>query len=267
MRCPSCGEDNLSSIGLCKKCGKPLVPSSRVGRTPTASQRPVAFGSARTLAAEQSIAMPRDIDYKDIPKKMKFDYERAVRDPSGRTLAAIQALIVQIENPQPDVRKLMFDASNLISHQFGIMDIAMGQKGSDGLFRYEVLVGPRDDAIAERKKIAYKKEEFYDAGPYKGYWISRYTKLYLSEDHPYTDLETTTYNRPILLKDTKRRLPTEALEGDYLDVCIFDAKNELIGWIEISGTRTGQLPDVTAIRWIEIMGSIIGIALRMRSGH
>jgi len=265
MRCPVCGEQNISSVGLCKKCGKPLVPSIRMGGTQTASQRPAAFGSTRVPIPEPSTAKPVAVDYKDIPRKMKLDYDRAVREQSGRTLAAVQALMQQIESPQPDVRKLMLDASNLISRQFGISNVAAGLKGPDGLFRYDILVGFREDAVSERKKIAYKKEDFYDAGPYKGYWISRYTKLYLSEDHPYTDFEATAYNRPILLKDSKRRSLNESIEGDYIDVYIFDANNELIGWIETSGTRTGQMPDATSIRWMELMGCIIGIALRSKA--
>jgi len=264
MRCPSCGEENLSSIGLCKKCGKPLAASSRVRGTHAVPQRPVTFGTAREPAIDLDAGRPIDVDYKDIPKKLKFDYERAVRDLNGRTLAAVQALMQQIESPQPDARNLMLDASNLISRQFGISNVSVGLKGSDGLFRYDIMVGLREDAIAERKKIAYKKEEFYDAGPYKGYWISRYTKLYLAEDHPYADSDQGAYNRPILLKDSKRRLPNEALEGDYINVHIFDANNELVGWIETSGTRTGQLPDATSIRWMELMGCIIGIALRKK---
>ncbi|MBU1913911.1 MAG: hypothetical protein ABIE25_08715 [Thermoplasmatota archaeon] len=265
MRCPNCGEENISFIGLCKKCGKSLAPPYRFGGTRIAPQRPVASSSTKAPTPEPSTAKPGPVDYKDIPKKMKFDYERAVREQSGRTLAAVQALMQQIESPQPDVRKLMLDASNLISRQLGIMNVAVGLKGPDGLFRYDIMVGLREDAVAERKKIAYKKEEFYDAGPYKGYEISRYTRLYLSEDHPYADLEAGAYNRPILLKDSKRRSPNEALEGDYVDVHIFDANNELIGWIETSGTRTGQLPDATAIRWMELMGCIIGIALRKKA--
>jgi len=241
-----------------------LSPSVRVGGTQTASQKPSAFVSTRAQAPERSTAKPRDIDYRDIPRKIKLDYEHIVTDQSGRTLAAVQALMQQIESPQPDVRKLMLDASNLISRQFGISNVSVGLRGSDGLFRYDIMVGLREDAVAERKKIAYKKEEFYDAGPYKGYWISRYTKLYMSEDHPYADSDTGAYNRPILLKDSKRRSPNEALEADYIDVYIFDANNELIGWIETSGTRTGQLPDATAIRWMELMGCIIGIALRKK---
>jgi hypothetical protein len=215
----------------------------------------------------QDTARPRDVDYKDIPKRMKFDYEHTVKDQGGRTLATVQALIQQIESPQPDVHKIMLDACNLISRQFGIMNTAIGLKGPDGLFRYDIMVGFREDAVADRRKTVYKKEDFYDAGPYKGYWISRYTKLYLSEDHPYTDNEAASYNRPILLKETKRRSPNDSLEGDYVDVCIFDANNELIGWIEISGTRTGQLPDVASIRWMELIGSIIGIAARKQTAR
>jgi len=264
MRCPSCDEYNISSAGPCRKCGKPLSPSGRTGVTQTASPRPGTYVGTRAHAPERSTAKPRDIDYKDIPRKMKLDYEHTVTDQGGRMLAAVQALMQQIESPQPDVRKLMLDASNLISRQLGIMNVAVGLKGPDSLFRYDIMVGLREDAVAGRKKIAYKKEEFYDAGPYKGYEISRYTRLYLSEDHPYDDLDAGAYNRPILLKDSKRRSPNESLEGDYVDVHVFDANNELVGWIEVSGTRTGQLPDATAIRWMELMGCIIGIALRKK---
>lgn len=262
MRCPSCGEQNIRSVGSCRKCGKPLTPLKLMGGARIESQRPDSFGSTRVLTPEPDTAKPVAVDYKDIPRRLKSEYERAIRVPSERTLPAVQALMRQIESPQPDVRKLMLDASNLISRQFGISNVSVGLKGSDGLFRYDIMVGLREDAVAGRKKIAYKREEFYDAGPYKGYWISRYTKLYLSEDHPYADSDEGAYSRPILLKDSKRRSPNEALEGDYLNVHIFDANNELIGWIETSGKRTGQLPDATAIRWMELMGCIIGIALR-----
>lgn len=265
MRCPNCGEENISSIGLCKKCGKSLAPPNRFSGTRIAPQRPVASSSTKVPTPEPSTAKPEPVDYKDIPKKLKSDYERAVREQSGRTLAAVQALMQQIESPQPDVRKLMLDASNLISRQFGISNVAVGLKGPDGLFRYDILVGFREDAIAERKKIAYRKEDFYDAGPYKGYWISRYTKLYFSEDHPYAEFEAAAYNRPILLKDSKRRSLNESIEGDYVDVYIYDANNELIAWIETSGTRTGQMLDATSIRWMELMGCIIGVALRKKS--
>jgi hypothetical protein len=267
MRCTNCGEENLRSIGPCKKCGKPLVASGRIGGTQPVPPKPVVFGNAKEPVHDQDTARPRDVDYKDIPKRMKFDYEHYVKDQSGRTLAAVQALMQQLENPQPDVRKMMLDACNLISRQFGIMNTACGLRGPDGLFRYDILVGFRENVVAERRKTVYKKEDFYDAGPYKGYWISRYTKLYLSEDHPYADNETASYNRPILLKDPKRRSPNDSVEGDYVDVCIFDANNELIGWIETSGTRTGQLPDAAAIRWMELIGSIIGIAARKQTGR
>lgn len=251
-------------MGLCKKCGKPLTSYKRAVGAPIATPRSGAFGSPGTQATERSTAKPQNVDYRDVPKKLKFDYEHAIGDQSGRTLAAVQTLMGQIESPQPDVRKLMLDASNLISRQFGISNVAIGLKGPDGLFRYDILVGFREDAVAERKKIAYKKDEFYDAGPYKGYWLSRYSKLYLAEDHPYADFEAPAYNRPILLKDSRRRSSNDALEGDYLDVYIFDANSDLIGWIETSGKRIGQLPDAMDIRWIELIGCIIGIALRKR---
>ncbi|MGQ9586871.1 MAG: hypothetical protein ACUVT7_00610 [Thermoplasmata archaeon] len=217
----------------------------------------------RTLVAERKVARPEDFDYRDIPKKMKFDYEHALKDQTGRAIEGVHALMQHLEKSQVDVRKLMQEAGNLIYRQFGIMNVGLGLRGPDGLYRYDVLVGFRDDAVERRKSTAYRKEEFYDAGPYKGYWLSKYTKLYLSEDHPWANSETNAYNRPILL-GSKRRAVNEAIEGDYIDIHIFDGNDDLLGWIEISGTRTGFLPDVTTIRWIEIIGSIIGAAVRLQ---
>lgn len=244
-----------------------MAPAIRIGGTPSGAARPVTIAPAKPIVRDEGPVKPRDVDYKDIPKKMKFDYEHALKDQIGRSIPAVQALLQQLEAHQPDVHRLMQEASNLISRQFGIMNIAIGLRGADGLYRYDTLVGFREDAITERRRIAYKKEEFYDAGPYKGYWISKYTKVYLSEDHPYADFETPAYNRPILLKNSRRKSLAESLEGDYIDVCMMDENNEPLGWIEVSGTRTGQFPDAMAIRWIEIIGTIIGVAVRMQKGR
>ena len=61
-----------------------------------------------------------------------------------------------------------------------------------------------------------------------------------------------------------RHSPEDCLEADYIDVHIFGGKDDLVGWIEASGTLTGKLPDVNAIRWMEMIASILGVALSHR---
>lgn len=65
----------------------------------------------------------------------------------------------------------------------------------------------------------------------------------------------------------RRLSPSDSLEADYIDIWIQGVNGKLLGWIEISGTRTAKLPDVLTIRQIEIIASIIGAALVQRGAR
>ena len=65
-----------------------------------------------------------------------------------------------------------------------------------------------------------------------------------------------------MLKQTRKELD-DTIEGDYLDILVFDGKNEVCGYIEISGTKEGKLPDAKTIKWLEVTGSIIGFAIQI----
>jgi len=134
------------------------------------------------------------------------------------------------------------------------------EKKWDGLYRYEVMVGARADAEKAFRRIAYTADDFRENSKYKGTSLSKYSKLFLAEDSPYADGEKDSYSRPILL-GMKRGSMTESLEGDYLDVHIYGMEDDLVGWIELSGTKTGNIPDVTTIRWVELISKIIGTAI------
>jgi len=41
--------------------------------------------------------------------------------------------------------------------------------------------------------------------------------------------------------------------------------DEILGWIELAGTTTMKLPDMSAIRWIEFIGQIIAAAVAYQS--
>ena len=58
-----------------------------------------------------------------------------------------------------------------------------------------------------------------------------------------------------------RRALDDSIEGDYLDINILGSDDELLGWIEISGTVTGKLPDIATIRTIEGMASVLALAI------
>ena len=80
---------------------------------------------------------------------------------------------------------------------------------------------------------------------------------------PYKDDEIGSYDRAALL-GMRRLTPSDSLEADYIDIWIQGVNGKLLGWIEISGTRTAKLPDIMTIKQIEVIASVIGAALVKR---
>lgn len=207
------------------------------------------------------------VDHRYIPGKMKLDYLHSIRDTNMKRLDGLQSLLVHFASAQLNIDALLQEAASLITRQAMIDSVSIGLRDpKDGLYRYRAMSGFRDDAIEAHKRIAYRKEQFFDDSEFIGADISRQSRLYLAEDNLLTESEQKAFNRPVLLT-MKRRTATESLEGDYIDVRILGAFDDLLGWIEISGTRTMQLPDTAAIRWVEVIASIIGAAVMYKTAR
>ncbi len=209
------------------------------------------------------------VDHRDIPLRLKFEYSHTLKDQTQKALESIQDLLAHFTKPVLDLNELMAEVAETLRKQFGIDNVAIGLKSAeDGKYRYVVNSGLREEAVQNRAKIAYTLDDFYKDGAYNGTFISKYSKVYLAEDNEYKDIERMAYNRPLLL-GLKRRSLNDSLEADYIDSLILGLNEELLGWIEISGTRTGKLPDAVTIRWAETAAAIISVAIRcdkMRRG-
>lgn len=208
----------------------------------------------------REVTMPGPIDYRDIPRKMKLEYNFPAAGKTYKILDQISGLLAYFQKPQISLRELMTDAANLMAKQFSLKEVSIGLRQSDGDYRYEVMVGYRPETEAATKKLAYTYGQFTDASIYKGTMISKYTKVFLAEDNPWLDSEKEAYNLPSLLGMTRRSLDDYS-EGDYTDIHILGRNDEIVGWIELSGTTTGKLPDMSAIRWMEFIGMIIAAAV------
>jgi hypothetical protein len=199
-----------------------------------------------------------------IPDKLKFDYIHGALEPVYRSLEGIQSLLRHLRGSKVEIDALLQEAANLISRQYGIAEVAIGLRDpKDGLYRYRAIAGFRNHAAAGHKALAYTKDQFYDGSEFNGSDISKYSRIYLEEDNVPTEEEKKAYNRPALFA-RRRPSETDSLEGDYIDVRILGEGEDLLGWIEMSGTRTMKLPDISTIRWVEVIASIIAVALNKR---
>ena len=238
MKCPACGTEAPANSSTCVRCGKILVAVGRESAKPSAK-----------------------VDHNEIARRMKFDYAHGAKDKNERALDGMFTLLSHFQKPHLDLNSLLLDSANFIQKQLGIANVSIGLKSpSDGLYRYEVIVGFRSDAEAAEKRLAYTEKQFLDDTEYKGTMIGRVSKLYLAEDMHYKHDEIESYDRSALL-GMRRLTPSDSLEADYIDIWILGVNGALLGWIEISGTRTAKLPDIMTIKQIEIIAAIIGAAL------
>lgn len=253
MKCSDCGSQNAPGAKECHSCGKPL----RAGALTKASEE---LGSRAGRILDRMPSGDK-VEPREVAHKMRMDYLAMHREPTSRTIEAMCTLMSSFHKTQINTRSMMAEAAGLIQKQFSIREVAIGLKSrTDGMYRYEYLLGVRPEAEAATRRIQYTESEFWDEKKYKCTVISKLTRLFLAEDNPYANNEKDSYSRPFML-DFKRSSLDTAVEGDYIDVVIPGVEGEVLGWIEISGTRSGKLPDALAIRWVEAVATMIGAAM------
>jgi hypothetical protein len=202
-----------------------------------------------------------------IKKRMWLAYQYACNNPVNVRMDAIQALVIKLADPGIDMHMFLQEAAETINTKLGIKETTIGLRSpSDELYRYEVMSGLTDLEWEAHKGLSYTHEDFYSQDVYKSMQISRYTRLLLAEDNPYANGEESTYEREVMLQ-SKRKSLDDTIEGDYLDICIFGKGDDLLGWIEISGMANGRFPDAETIKGLELLASIIGVALARGLEH
>lgn len=202
----------------------------------------------------------KNVDHNKIKWKMRLDYSHAAADRTHKVLEGIQGLVGQLNKPNVNQHDFLQMTADLIAKLFRLRSVTIGLRSPDGLYRYEVMSGKRSEAWTFEKSLTYKERDFIDSEIYKGEMISKMTKIFLAEDSPYPESEKEAFNRPFVL-GIKRRNLEDWIEGDYLNVFIKSSAGTFIGWIELTGTMDGKLPDIPTIKWLELIATIIGVRL------
>lgn len=205
---------------------------------------------------------PKGVDKEIVKRVLRTSYLGARSDHSSRLLDGFSALLVRFHKHPMVLHDFVQEAASFLQRQFRLRWVMIGQKSPDGLYRYEAMSGVRPEVWEKQSARTYTKEEF--APEVEGFFsaaeVSRLTRVYLEEDNPLGVEDLAKVNRPVLLK-SRRRSQEDALEGDFLDTMILNSDNDLLGWIDCSGTITGKFPDPMTIRWIELMSAVLAAAM------
>ena len=199
-----------------------------------------------------------------VANRIRIEYQHASMRSEIKVLESLQKIISDCQSPHLSLNAFLNAVAQYIYRQLNIHSLSIGIKDSnDGKYHYVAFAGLRKQAEDTLRNCVYSKEDFLDPKSYPSFSISRYTKLFLAENNPYAPGEEGSYNRPLMLTQNRSSFD-DTIEGDYLDIMILDNRHEIIGWIEISGTKQGKLPDATTIYWLELVASIIGMILTVK---
>lgn len=204
----------------------------------------------------------RSISPNEVANRLRHEYAHCESDLECKRLDAIVRVLRSLQRQPFNLDEFLTNTAQFIYRQLNIQSLSINVKEIDGKFRYHAFAGLRKSSEDALRKCVYSEQELFDPSKYPSTTISPYTKLFLAENNPYASGEEETYNRPLMLKQKRNDLD-DSIEGDYLDILIYDGGNEICGYIEISGTKEGKLPDAKTIKWLEVTGSIIGFAIQM----
>jgi len=203
----------------------------------------------------------KPFDHREVARKLKTDYAHGSKDSSIRALDSVNSLIKYLIQNDPNLDEMLEQATKLIFTQFNIREVSIGLRTApDNLFRYVKMHGMRAEVWAAHKDLVYTYEQLLDPKKYKHTVISQHTRLFLAEDNPYAEDETYTYSEHLMAM-SRRRAADDSIEGDYLDVYIYGPGDDILGWIETGSTWDNKIPDARTVRTLEILASVLGIAI------
>ncbi|MBN1677755.1 MAG: hypothetical protein JW880_04380 [Candidatus Thermoplasmatota archaeon] len=174
-----------------------------------------------------------------------------------KILDNILGLIELSRDKKRDVKSILEQAARTIFRLFDFQEIAIGLKNpKDGLYRYEVLLGYSRNTEMAFRKLQYTSEEMVSYDRYPFVKIGRISELDPVEG--ISENEKHLYDRPLAL-GYPRASPEDFMEGDYIDVWMYDGGGDLIGWLELSKPRNGKMPSSDTVRWIEVIADVCAL--------
>jgi len=173
-------------------------------------------------------------------------------DENQEMIINIQNWILQSNKFRQSLKELLDYSARTIYRIFGFKEIAIGVKDQkDGIYKYVTLIGFTKEAEKAQRKQTYTFEEILDYGKYPG------IKLSTVSDFCIMGGLREAYNRPHEL-DKKRESMDDFIEGDYIDISIYDSRLQLIGWMELANPKNSKIPSKQTLLWIELFTSILG---------
>ena len=193
---------------------------------------------------------------------LQSKYSTVPKNNLEKIINSILELIGLSREKKWNVRSILEQAARTIFRLFDFQEIGIGLKNpKDGLYRYDVLFGYSKSTEMALRKLEYTYEDMVSYDRYPFVKIGRISELNPVEGLAEDDRHL--YDRPLALGQT-RASHEDFLEGDYIDVWMYDGGGGLIGWLELSKPRDGKMPSCETVRWIEVIADVCALIVERK---
>jgi len=192
-------------------------------------------------------------------RMLREQYSGTPSNPNENIMFAVSSFAARSIG-QDSIDVILKDATRTIHRLFDFQFVAISLRDRDDVFRYKVQLGLTAESEKKYFDITYTPSDLFDDTSFPSTSVSEITRFYMAENAPYKEDELGSYARPTHLAD-KRPRADDMVEGDYIDIYIRDWKNEVIGYFEVASTRGKKLPTRDAIRWLELIATLLGMMI------
>ena len=201
--------------------------------------------------------------HEELKRAIREKYSSIPQNESEMIVDAVRMFATELVETD-DTDLVIQNAGELIFSLFGFKEVLIGLREENGLFTYKEILGHSKRAEEAIVEAEYKIEEMSCSEDFPCTRVSNICEMCLKEDLPDDEREARQFNLPADLE--KERISLEdMMEGDYLDVFIYGKDDEMLGWIEVSYPSNGKFPSRETVRGLELLSSILGIALSRMS--
>lgn len=201
----------------------------------------------------------------EMERLLKDNYSPVHRNDDENVSRAIELLMGYINDRRKTTQSILEETVRMIHRSFEFQSLSIALRDSDRKFRYKAVSGLSAESKKVLLSLSYSESDVLDESTFPHTSISDITKFFMSENEPYQPEEVMTFFRPKMLSQTREH-PDDMLPGDYIDFFFRNRSNEIMGFIEVGETRTGKLPGVSTIIWLELIATLLGDVLCKRLG-
>ena len=185
---------------------------------------------------------------------LKERYFQLPQDEDERIRAAIIEVLGSYIGKRENTVTFLDKVAKMILRRFEFREVAIGLLDKKNMkYKYVISIGYTKTAQLTQLKAEFIYEDFFDNEKYPAIPIGR-NSYFLTETPRKEDKAI--YSQPSLL-GKGRPSPESMIEGDYIDIFMWGDEKTLIGWLELSSPRSGNIPPRKVMNWLELIASII----------